>query len=282
MPYTHQKSCNNRYLFARKDVDTFHSKYVLIGELAREANFQPMRLSDRLRELGVKPVAGPYEGNSPVSVFERVDIQDVDLKGALTLTKYATNSGRKTAGTFKFDAETWATGHEVAKELDVPIGQLHRVTRHDLLVKGTPRIQGSPRRYYYRRNSIKNVLALLNSAVDVDILAGELKANCKKLISRYYYLLNASLIEVGSRRLIPKQDADRLRDHYANFLDASDAADNLGVSRHDIGNWKKASKLTTIPETDDNFIKSPQLFRLSDLDAARARLVERNVDSRSD
>lgn len=269
LPYTHQKSCNNRYLFATKDVDAFHSKYVLIGELARELQYPPMRLSDRLRELGVVPVAGPYEGNSSVSTFKRSDIEDVDLRAAIVITNYATNSGRNAGGTPSFDAETWATGHEVAAELNVPIAQLHRITQHNLLVKGTPRIRGSQRRHYYRRDSIKNVIALLTNAVEVDQLAKELKANRKKLISRYLYLLKAEPIEVGNKTLIPIDDAKQLRAHYEQFKDASAAADYLSTTRHQIGNWKKATKLSPIPKDDPNFIKSPHLYRLSDLDGMR-------------
>ncbi|MBW2940550.1 TniQ family protein [Zhongshania aquimaris] len=269
LPYTHQKSCNNRYLFAIKDVDAFHSKYVLIGELARELQYPPMRLSDRLRELGVVPVAGPYEGNSSVSTFKRADIEDVDLRAAIGITNYATNSGRNAGGTPSFDAETWATGHEVAAQLNVPIAQLHRITRHNLLVKGTPRIRGSQRRHYYRRDSIQNVVALLTDAVEVDHLAKELKANRKKLISRYLYLLKAEPIKVGAKTLIPIDDAKQLRAHYEQFKDASAAADYLSTTRHQIGNWKKASKLSPILKDDPNFIKSPLLYRVSDLDGMR-------------
>jgi hypothetical protein len=274
LPATHQRSCNNRYLFAENDVEDFHKKYALIGELARETQYQPMRLSDRLRELGVIPVAGPFEGNSPVSIFRRSDINDADLKGALKITNYATNSGRKPKSTSRFDSETWATGQEVAAELDIPLAQLHRITRHDLLVKGVPRVRGSQRRYYYRRDSVETTKDFLNKAVDINDLSKQLNTNRKKLISRYLYLLKAEPIKVGSKSLVPEKDANTLLSHYRNYLDAQAAATYLSTTRHQIGNWKKASRITPIPPDDDNYIRSPQLFRLSDITRLKQTLIE--------
>lgn len=273
LPATHQRSCNNRYLFSSKDVESFHARYVFIGELAREIQFPPMRLSDRLRELGVIPVAGPYEGNSTVSVYKRADICDVDLRGAASIDQYSTNSGRKPEGAPTFDAQTWATGHEVAAELDVPIFQLPRITRHDLLVKGTPRMRGSQQRHYYRRNSISTTRAFLSECVCLGNLARELEENPKKLVSRYQYLLNASPIRVKDQSLIPLSDTEELRKHYRQFLDASAAAKYLRTTRHQIGNWKKAGKLTPLQKDDENFIRSPQLYRKSDLDVLRYELT---------
>lgn len=275
LPATHQRSCNNRYLFSCEDVESFHARYVLIGELAREVQFPPVRLSDRLRQLGVIPVAGPYEGNSTVSVYERADLCEVELRGAASIDHYSTNSGRRSAGGPTFDAQTWATGHEVATELDVPISQLSRITRYDLLVKGTPRVRGSERRYYYRRSSISTTKAFLSTCITLDDLARELEENPKKLVSRYQYLLNASPICVKDQSLIPLSDTQELREHYRQFLDARAAAKYLGTTRHQIGNWKKARKLRPLQQDDENFIRSPQLYRKSDLDALKAQLNER-------
>jgi len=92
------KSARAPLLVNPGEVDRFNNAYVTGGALARSLNVNSTNFAEKLKHVGVQPVAGPGIDGMLVYLFRRSDLSPSVLKKALALEVYATATGRPTRG----------------------------------------------------------------------------------------------------------------------------------------------------------------------------------------
>ncbi len=94
------KNARAPLLVSPGEVDRFNNAYVTGGALARSLNVNATNFAEKLRYVGVQPVAGPGIDGMLVYLFKRKDLSPSVLKKALELDTYATVTGRPKRGAY--------------------------------------------------------------------------------------------------------------------------------------------------------------------------------------
>lgn len=95
IPSASRKFPYNRLMAVRAEVEEFNRKYILGGTFAAQIGENKTNISEKLMALGVTPVAGPSVDGSLVYLFNREDVEKVDLVILRQLKDYPTKAGRK-------------------------------------------------------------------------------------------------------------------------------------------------------------------------------------------
>jgi hypothetical protein len=154
-----------RDAFAILDWQHFASTYVFSGELAREAQDDPRRFSDKLKDEGIKPASGPGIDGGLVYIFKRTDVENLDLKRIAKKRGYRTSCGRPhSTAAEQRDAQRAQLGllnsSAASKYVGISIQRLASAVRSKLL-KAVKHNGTLGNRRYFRRQDLDAYMAAL-------------------------------------------------------------------------------------------------------------------------
>lgn len=81
--------------YSKKKLHEFDRKYMLIALLAKQINVNPTNLVEKLASIGITPVHGPHIDSTPINIFLKTDVQDINLKKLDMIQRYPTRTGRR-------------------------------------------------------------------------------------------------------------------------------------------------------------------------------------------
>ncbi|WP_444917926.1 TniQ family protein [Microbulbifer sp. JMSA003] len=87
----HPNSNKRRLLIRKVSVIDFHKQYILVGTIAKKYDINCTNLAEKLASLGITPA--PF--NALVTIYQRTDIEHIDIKAVKNLESYTTLAGRK-------------------------------------------------------------------------------------------------------------------------------------------------------------------------------------------
>ena len=81
--------------YSKKKLHEFDRKYMLIALLAKQINVNPTNLVEKLASIGITPVHGAHIDSTPINIFLKTDVQDINLKNLDMIQHYTTRTGRR-------------------------------------------------------------------------------------------------------------------------------------------------------------------------------------------
>lgn len=86
---------DGRKQYSKKKLHEFDSKYMLTAHLAKQLKVNPTNLVEKLVSIGIMPVHGPHIDSTPINIFFKTDVQDINSKNLDTIQHYPTRTGRR-------------------------------------------------------------------------------------------------------------------------------------------------------------------------------------------
>ena len=256
-----------RYWFPSQQIQNFRNKYVIAGEIMQRAGVTDRRLSEKIMAFGATPISGPLIDGGKTYVFQRSDIEKLDLRDVAQITHYPTNSGRKKFSEIK-NSSCLTSGildrAVVAKKLGVPPRRIKQFERPDLLNRDAS--QPASLKTHYDKHATKRTISFVTSAVPIDDIAKTTGMSSAKILARHKALIVEPLVKLsGDVWHMGKSAARLVIKHFENYWDADKAAQYLDVNTYDIHNWRNLGHLTPLRSGDDGYIESPMLYRRLDI-----------------
>jgi DNA-binding transcriptional MerR regulator len=255
-----QANKNNRYLYRTNDLYAFKKRYISASEIAKGIRCPVTVITDKLRFMNVKPISGPGIDSSVVFLFERKDIESIDLSQALSVTDSYSMSGRKAASAPRLDGAKWMTSAEAAETLGLSIQQLFQLVNQGLLVATRPANAPSTEKHYFQRENVDELTSYIAEMQDVSNLARKFGVTKLQILTRVYRLLKSKPIKLKNQLVIGLDEANALERHFSLYLDAVQAAAILDAKPRDIHNWKRLGHLSPITDKHPGYIQGPTLF----------------------
>lgn len=132
------KLANKRKTHIKKrSILNFHRKYILVGTLAKELGITPNNLSEKLANVGIRPIGGPHIDGLLVSLFQRKDTKSLTKEYLEEIKEYATKTGRPILGIAKetlHDADTIPLS-DAARELKISVQKALTLVNKNILQK---------------------------------------------------------------------------------------------------------------------------------------------------
>ena len=87
----HRSSNSRRLLIDAESLNAFRNDYILVGTVAKQYSLNSTNLAEKLASLGVTPASF----DALVTIYRRVDIENIDLDAVRSIASYKTLAGRK-------------------------------------------------------------------------------------------------------------------------------------------------------------------------------------------
>lgn len=139
------KADGRKKFILNDDFEAFNRQFVFIKEIASKYDVNPTNLADKLIDEGIQPISGPKIDKNLVYIFNRDDIDNVDIEVIISKPNYKARSGRIAKSEYKnsylqlIDDLALLTTSEVAARLDISsqkLGKLLKIGELDLHVDG--------------------------------------------------------------------------------------------------------------------------------------------------
>lgn len=239
IPSASKKFKYNQLMALKCDVEAFNAQYVLGGSLAGKMGANRTNFSEKLMAVGLKPVAGPSVDGSLVYLFDRADIDEVDLESLRQLTGYPTKTGRKPGKVNCSNVQSEKvdiTAVEAAKILGIKHYEVLNLIRRGILV----RLERLDRDAYVSRNAVQDLYRKINSSstVSIEIAAQRLNLSVKALESKWIMSGVMKVHDFGLWRLIERTELEALERQLETHLPAKEAGYILSMHRSHLPNME--------------------------------------------
>ncbi|MDK2659619.1 hypothetical protein [Cupriavidus consociatus] len=238
------------------DVDAFNQTFVFGGVLARTVGQNSTNFTEKLKAVGVEPVAGPTIDGSLLYLFRREDLVGVNLEELRDLKRYPTATGRRPAylPPSKPDSMTLV---EAANQLEIPWAEALLLVR-----QGRLKPSGDlSREWRVTIDSVQTLQNLVGSHnwITIDKAALLLGVSRVHLEHGLAVHAGASTIHLGSLRLITREDLRSIRELKSQYYTAKEAGAIFGLNRSHLPNMENRGEIASKEAPSGS---SPHLVRL--------------------
>jgi predicted site-specific integrase-resolvase len=243
------------------DLEEFEKKYVLGGSLARQLGVNPTNFAEKLMHAGVLPVSGPAIDDGLVYLFHKDPVEKLDLKVISRSCEYVTRAGRKPKNSKRLnEVNCGMTEVETASRLNITCQRLRRLVAAGHVERAS---RYKDRRAYtqsdiekfcrrYRENP-----RFVTSELAAERLGVTLKSFRRTWViaGRINEVTDGLGFFVGVAELNSIDEASKIRLTDVQIRNA------LGVSRSQIGNWRRLGKLVPVSGPSIDGFKTYQYDR---------------------
>lgn len=81
--------------YSKKRLDEFNRKYMLVAPLTKQFRVNPTNFVEKLESIGITPIHGPHIDSTPINIFLKKDVQDINPNDLEMIQHYQTRTGRR-------------------------------------------------------------------------------------------------------------------------------------------------------------------------------------------
>ncbi|MGY2490078.1 hypothetical protein [Cupriavidus sp. CP313] len=240
----------------QSDVEAFKQTFVFGGALARTMGQNSTNFTEKLKAVGVEPVAGPTIDGSLLYLFRREDLVGVNLEALKDLKGYPTATGRR-PGYLPPGKPDSMTLVAAANQLNIPWDEALRLAR-----EGQLKPSGDlSREWRVTVDSVQTLRSLVDSQNWITIDKAARLLGVSRLHLEYGLAVHAGVspTHIGSLRLISREDLRAIRELKRQYYTSQEAGAIFGLNKSHLLNMENRGEIASKEAPSGS---SPHLIRL--------------------
>ncbi|MFC7422118.1 TniQ family protein [Iodobacter arcticus] len=224
---SHVVDGSRRLLIHAERLEQFQAEFVTAGELGRSIQTNITNYAEKLRSIGVIPIAGPAIDGSLVYLFRRADLVGVDLLSLRNLAHYETRAGRK-----KANSEVKKSGillTEAAIQLRISPQQTSSLIRKGILIREA----GLSREIRVTEESLLSLLHIILSPCMTTLAEAAAAIGYTEHRFRHVFIRTGfvKLVDLPFWKLVSEAAVDFVVDFVKTWVTASEAGQLFNMHR---------------------------------------------------
>lgn len=221
--------------YSKKKLHEFDRKYMLIALLAKQINVNPTNLVEKLASIGITPVHGPHIDSTPINIFLKTDVQDINLKKLDMIQRYPTRTGRRkdTLESITTNVDYY-TLKDASELLGISPNKVAVLVQKGILSKD----KNNPLLIQIKANSLLNIKNKLNSEDYLPYIDAAKLLNCPINWMKKYWCETGFLHieDLVYWKLIRKNELAEVLKLKEDFVTGAEASALLGLPHSHITN----------------------------------------------
>lgn len=224
--------------YSKKKLHEFDRKYMLIALLAKQINVNPTNLVEKLASIGITPVHGPHIDSTPINIFLKTDVQDINLKKLDMIQRYPTRTGRRkdTLESITTNVDYYSL-KDASELLGISPNKVAVLVQKGILRKK----ENSPLSVQIEACSLLNLKNRLLSNEFISYLDAAKRLNCPINWMKKYWV-DTGFLDIEDLiywKLIYKNELNEVLDLKEEFITGAEASSLLGMSHSHVTNLQK-------------------------------------------
>lgn len=263
-----------RLLISSSDLDRFNRRFIFSTSYAASIGDKKANMSDKLKALGLSPVSAPDIDGTPTFVFNRREVEQLDINLVKDLKSYPTNRGRKPKKlSIKIKASiTMVSFQEAADALGISLQKVFLLVREGHLER--VRNERAPTIPMLGRHSLSKLIRTLEhkDLITVKEAATRLRINKCALETKWIPAGLLTVTDLAVWRLVSIRDCNKLEKLLKTHVTASEAHIAYKKDRLNLPNLANAGRLNPI------FVGTNRRFRLYKRSEIEQLLAESRIN----
>lgn len=211
---------------------------MLIALLAKQINVNPTNLVEKLASIGITPVHGPHIDSTPINIFLKTDVQDINLKKLDMIQRYPTRTGRRkdTLESITTNVDYYSL-KDASELLGISPNKVAVLVQKGILRKK----ENSPLSVQIEACSLLNLKNKLLSDEFISYLDAAKRLNCPINWMKKYWV-DTGFLDIEDLiywKLIYKNELTEVLDLKEEFITGAEASSLLGMRHSHITNLQK-------------------------------------------
>jgi hypothetical protein len=250
------------------NLDKFMENYILVGTLAKKINVNPTNLMEKLKKLGIHPIAGRGLDGLITSLFRSDLVSHLKNKDIDEISTYETKTGRPAVRKIKNNILHY-TIPKAAKILNISQQKVLRLIKDGILEKHS---LVNHRPILIKNNSLKNLITQLKRTdlIPVNEAAIRLGLSENKLLLNWISTGIVDIEKFTFWHFITSKDLNKIKEIQSEYLNATDASLFFGMHRSYIPNLEKRGLISSLKFHGNRSIR---LYKISQLQKLKDNVV---------
>lgn len=237
-----------RLLVSESDLDRFNKRFIFSTSYAASIGDKKANMSDKLKALGLNPVCAPDIDGTPTFVFNRREVERLDINLVKDLKNYPTNRGRKSKklSTKTKSSIAMVSFQEAADTLGISLQKVFLLVREGHLER--VRDERAPTIPMLGRHSLSKLIRTLEhkDLITVKEAAARLEINKSVLETRWIPAGLLKVTDLALWRLVSIRDCIKLENLLKTHVTANEAHNAYKKDRLNLPNLANAGHLNPI------------------------------------
>ena len=233
-----------RKVILKQDLIDFDTQYVLVGTFAREFGVNSTNLAEKLRSIGIEPIAGRSIDGLLTTLYRRSDLENISKEMINGIKIYKTNTGRKPNGsrTQAQNVKTTVSVPEASQLLELSQQKVATLVRKGIL----KRDHCEKVKIFITLESVTFLEHQINRTDLISIDGACELIGCTKQWL-YINIINKEILPIYDYKywtLMSVSDAHWMKDIRETHFTSYEASRFLGRHRTHVNNLKKRGQIT--------------------------------------
>lgn len=248
--------------YSKKRLDEFNRKYMLVAPLAKQFRVNPTNLVEKLESIGITPIHGPHIDSTPINIFFKTDVQDINPNDLEMIQHYQTRTGRRKD---QLESKTTSLNYyslrDAATLLEISPNKVAVLVQKGILSKD----KNNPLLVQIKANSLLNIKNKLNSEDYLPYLDAAKLLNCPINWMKKYWCETGFLHieDLVYWKLIRKNELAEVLKLKEDFVTGAEASALLGLPHSHITNLQNQGLIKPYYLGDTE--KKVRLFKKTDV-----------------
>lgn len=221
--------------YSKKRLNEFNKKYMLVAPLTKQLRVNPTNLVEKLESIGITPIHGPHIDSTPINIFLKKDVQDINPNDLEMIQHYQTRTGRRKD---QLESKTTSLNYyslrDAAALLEISPNKVSVLIQKGILSKD----KNNPLLIQIKANSLLNIKNKLNSEDYIPYLDAAKLLNCPVNWMKKYWCETGFLHieDLVYWKLIRKNELAEVLKLKEDFVTGAEASALLGLPHSHITN----------------------------------------------
>lgn len=253
---------NKKTMVSTDDLNEFMNSYILVGTLARKIGVNPTNLMEKIKYLGIHPIAGKGIDGLITSLFKLELVSHLDSRDIENISSYETKTGRPVTGSTKErKSDLHYSIPRAAKKLNISGQKILVLIKNGILEKHS---KDNHRPISIKSKSLTALMRQLNRCdlIPINEAAMKLGISERKLTLNWISTEIVEVVNFGYWKFITTNSLIKIKELQSEYYNATEASLFFGMHRSYIPNLERRGLISSLSFHGKRSIR---LYKISQL-----------------